>query len=91
MDFECLVNAPDLKQNIPILILANKCDKKYAVSELEISNALGLIEQTTDGPILKEILNDRPVKLFACSIPRKYQLVEAIDWLDNTLSTLAKM
>ena len=57
--------------NIPIAVLGNKIDKRLALSLGDFSDEMGL-EIGNDGKQLEfELLNDKPVKIFMCSLSKR--------------------
>merc|ERR1712113_648427 len=66
--------------DVPILILANKCDIPTAATEDEIKKKMGLTQLTTG----KEcILNKefRPIEVFVCSAVNRQGYIEGFKWL----------
>ena len=70
--------------NTPFLILGNKIDMPYAVSEDELRACLGLRETT--GHDVTTLPKDlRPIEVFMCSILRKTGDSDGLKWLTNFL------
>ena len=83
-EFEEILKSEELGE-IPIVILANKIDKREARPEEELMSVFGLKEQTNFGTQIKETLQKKPVKLFSCSVVKKTGIQEAFDWLTTKL------
>ena len=83
-EFEEILKSEELGE-IPIVILANKIDKREAHPEEELMSVFGLKEQTNFGTQIKETLQKKPVKLFSCSVVKKTGIQEAFDWLTTKL------
>ena len=60
---------------VPLLVLANKQDLPGAMSEVEISEKLGLINIT-----------DRQWNIFKTSVIKNENISESFDWIANLLS-----
>eukprot|EP01001_Neometanema_parovale_P010458 NODE_6692_length_825_cov_53.576923_g6456_i0.p1 GENE.NODE_6692_length_825_cov_53.576923_g6456_i0~~NODE_6692_length_825_cov_53.576923_g6456_i0.p1 ORF type:complete len:239 (+),score=46.27 NODE_6692_length_825_cov_53.576923_g6456_i0:58-717(+) len=84
--------------NVPVLILGNKVDRPDAVSEEDLSEALGLSSLTTGKESLGEGLfgrllrpsnasntTARPLEIFMCSVVKRNGYHEGINWLANQL------
>lgn len=78
-----LLTSPELK-HVPFLILANKIDKKSAVREGELREALGIA--TTTGKNQKNRQqNVRPIEIFMTSLKMKTGFKQGLDWLSRML------
>eukprot|EP00037_Helgoeca_nana_P014401 m.134463 g.134463 ORF g.134463 m.134463 type:complete len:194 (+) comp22532_c0_seq1:191-772(+) len=68
----------------PILVLGNKIDMHGAVSEEELTSALGLGGQLTGkSGGTKSELQGRPLELFMCSVKRRAGYGSGFRWLSN--------
>lgn len=72
----------EILQNVPILILGNKIDKRSAVSEDNLVHSLGLYGKLTGK---KEKSTKRPVELFMCSIISQMGYGDGFRWLSTYL------
>lgn len=70
--------------NTPFLILGNKIDMPYAVSEDALRRSLGLLE-TTGADVTSLPKDIRPIEVFMCSILRKTGYADGLKWLTNFL------
>jgi len=73
-----LLSSEDLK-SVPFLILGNKVDKKGAVGEKDIRNALGLNETTGKNTSVEK--DKRPMELFMCSVIKRKGFADGFKWL----------
>lgn len=64
-------------ENIPVAILGNKVDKKGAVQEFELRDALDLSTIQSNGT--------RQIELFMCSITQKAGYPQALEWMSKYL------
>ena len=71
--------------NIPILILGNKIDKKEAASEEELRLALGLASKTQFGVQKLSSVDGRQMEVFMCSVAKKMGYAEGFRWLGALL------
>jgi len=84
-ELEILMNCAELK-NIPFVILGNKIDKKGAVCEEELREALALPYHLTYGKELKKKKEpERPVEVFMCSVAKRMGYAEAFQWVSTFL------
>eukprot|EP01016_Furgasonia_blochmanni_P010752 TRINITY_DN1461_c0_g1_i4.p1 TRINITY_DN1461_c0_g1~~TRINITY_DN1461_c0_g1_i4.p1 ORF type:complete len:158 (+),score=16.43 TRINITY_DN1461_c0_g1_i4:321-794(+) len=63
-------------KNVPILVLANKQDLKTAMTEAEISEALGLTS-----------LQNRQWAIFKCSALTGFGLQDGMEWIVNAIKS----
>ena len=70
--------------NTPFLILGNKIDMPYAVSEDVLRRQLGLTE-TTGHDVTSLPKDIRPIEVFMCSILRKTGYSDGLRWLTHFL------
>ena len=70
--------------NTPFLILGNKIDRPYAVSEDALRRSLGLLE-TTGADVTSLPKDIRPIEVFMCSILRKTGYADGLKWLTHFL------
>jgi len=75
-ELEEVCSTPVLEK-IPIVVLGNKVDKKGAVQEYELKDALDLNSLTSKG--------NRPMELFMCSITQKAGYPQALEWISKHL------
>lgn len=70
--------------SVPFCVLGNKVDKKGAVSEQELREALGLNMVTTgkDGKVTDGV---RPIELFMSSVVKKFGYADGFRWLSKYL------
>ena len=70
--------------NVPFVIFGNKIDKKGALSEDELRDALGLYRQSTYGkvPGVKNT-GTRPVEIFMCSVIKRVGYSDGFEWLSG--------
>ena len=73
-----LLEVPELSK-VPVVVLGNKIDKKDAMSEETLRQALGL------ETFSKESFDSRPIELFKCSVAKKVGYAEAFNWLSKDL------
>ena len=66
-----------LLEKIPIAVLGNKIDKKGAVQEYELREALDINNLVSKG--------NRPMELFMCSITEKAGYPGALEWMSKFL------
>jgi GTP-binding protein SAR1 len=71
---DALLATPELSK-MPFVILANKIDKKDAVSEDELRVAFDLSPE----------IDDRPIELFMCSVVKKIGYEEGLSWLSKVI------
>eukprot|EP00824_Muranothrix_gubernata_P015923 TRINITY_DN33200_c0_g1_i1.p1 TRINITY_DN33200_c0_g1~~TRINITY_DN33200_c0_g1_i1.p1 ORF type:complete len:195 (+),score=22.68 TRINITY_DN33200_c0_g1_i1:1-585(+) len=85
-ELETLLQTPELN-GIPFVILGNKIDKRGAVSEEELREALGLPMHLTFGKDKKKkrIPGERPVEIFMCSVSKRMGYNEGFQWLSQFL------
>ena len=82
-ELDALLSDDSLAQ-VPFLILGNKIDIPYAVSEDELRYCLGLSNYTTGkGKVNLGESNMRPIEVFMCSIVRKMGYGEGIKWMSQ--------
>ena len=86
MELDTLLDTPELA-NVPFAILGNKIDKKGAVSEEELREALGHPMHMTFGKDKKRkrAVGERPVEVFMCSVAKRMGYMEAFQWLSKFL------
>lgn len=86
-ELDRVLSMPELVE-LPIAILGNKIDRKGAVNEEQLREALGLSLEKTGKTSCKmqskEVQNSRPIEVFMCSIANGKGYKEAFQWL-NTL------
>ncbi|KAL8142217.1 hypothetical protein V2J09_015249 [Rumex salicifolius] len=71
-------------ENVPFLILGNKIDIPYAVSEDELCFYLGLTNSKTGkGMVDLRGSNIRPLEVFMCSIVRKMGYGQGFEWMSQ--------
>ena len=75
-ELEDVCGTPVLEK-IPIAVLGNKVDKKGAVQEYELRDALDLSSIISKG--------NRPMELFMCSITEKAGFPQALEWISKYL------
>jgi GTP-binding protein SAR1 len=68
---------------VPILLLGNKIDKKSAVSEDELKEAMGIENITTGKDSSKTKKNVRPFEVFMCSIKETIGYGDGLRWLSD--------
>merc|ERR1712053_65537 len=78
-----LLSANELK-DVPFLILGNKIDKKGAVREVELREAMG-IQMTTGKSQRKKNQGERPIEIFMTSLKMKTGFKDGLDWLSRML------
>ena len=83
-EFDEVIGTPDLG-DIPILILGNKVDKKGSVTEEELRQAFGLINQTPYGMEPVNSIQGKPIKLLMCAIAKKFGFMEGFEWLEKVI------
>lgn len=71
------VCSTSILEKIPISVLGNKIDKKGAVEEYQLREALDLNSIVSKG--------NRPMELFMCSITQKAGYPGALEWLSKYL------
>jgi len=83
-ELDYILEVPEIK-TIPICILANKIDKKEAVSEEELRLEFGLATKTTWGVEKIKEIDGRPINLFMCSVAKKAGYAEGFRWVGEFL------
>lgn len=83
-EFDNIINSEEVG-NVPIVILGNKIDKKEAVREEELRELFGLVAKTTFSSQKVEVLNNKPVELFMCSVIKKTGFKDGFDWLTKKI------
>jgi GTP-binding protein SAR1 len=68
-------------QKVPILVFGNKIDKKGALGEDELKEALGLDKETLE----KNGLKNRNLELFMCSVALKSGILDGFKWLNKQI------
>jgi GTP-binding protein SAR1 len=79
-ELNALLQSNELKDT-PFLILGNKVDKKSAVSEAQLREALGL--KITTGKKGAPANGQRPIELFMCSVIKRAGFADGFKWLAN--------
>lgn len=79
-ELDSLLSDDSLSQ-VPVLVLGNKIDIPYAVSEDELRYSLGLAMTTGKGTVNLGDSNIRPIEVFMCSIVRKMGYGEGFKWM----------
>lgn len=83
-EFDQILKSEEL-QNIPIVILGNKIDKREAQGEMALKKVFELEKESSFGAQPVEEKEGKPVKLFMCSVVKKTGIKEAFDWLTTKL------
>lgn len=68
-------------EKIPILVFGNKIDKKGALSEEELKEALGIDKESLE----KHGLKNRKLELFMCSVALNSGILEGFKWLNKQI------
>ena len=85
-ELDRLMESPAL-QNVPIVVLGNKIDKKGAASEEELREYFGLLPHMTAGRKVKgRVEGVRPIEVFMCSVTKRMGYAEAFDWINNFIA-----
>ena len=82
-ELSILLSANELK-HVPFLILGNKIDKKGAVREIELKEAMG-ITMTTGKNQRSKNPQERPIEIFMTSLKKKTGFNQGLDWLSRML------
>jgi len=79
-----LLNSKELKDT-PFLILGNKIDKRTAVNEQALMQALKIQDLCTGKTRTQLEAGIRPFEVFMCSIKNKQGFTQGFKWLSNFL------
>ncbi|KAF2177873.1 GTP-binding protein-like protein [Zopfia rhizophila CBS 207.26] len=79
-ELDALLSLEELS-DIPFAILGNKIDERYAVSEEQFRESLGLWQTTGKGQV--PIAGIRPVEVFMCSMVMRQGYGEGLRWLSQ--------
>jgi GTP-binding protein SAR1 len=69
--------------SVPFLVLGNKIDLPYAVSEDELRHSLGLAGYTTGKGKAAPDASIRPIEVFMCSVAKRMGYGDGFRWLSQ--------
>ena len=80
-ELDKLLQMPELS-NVPFVIFGNKIDKKEALKEEELREAMGLsFHQTYGKDANSRNPGARPIELFMCSVVKRAGYQDGFNWL----------
>jgi len=76
-------NLPEESKKVPLLIFANKSDRKDRVTVKQMAKYIGLVESDGQG-------NGRPIKVFALNALTGEGLIEGMHWLSTCMKLVSE-
>ena len=83
-ELDGILNQPELA-SVPICILGNKIDCKNAVGEEELRLVMGCATQNQFGVQKVDIIDNRPIEVFMCSIASQTGYAKGFKWIGDFL------